>query len=71
MPPNGLRYPSRSMGGTRQRRFDGANSKLCKLPENAATPTTLAPVLFRGSGALSRWTSGPLCWAVFGWQAPL
>jgi hypothetical protein len=36
--PNGLRYPL--VGGTRQRHFDGANSKPRKLPENAQTPTS-------------------------------
>jgi len=36
-PPNGVRYPR--VGGTRQRCFDGTNSKLRKQPENAATPT--------------------------------
>jgi hypothetical protein len=33
---NGLRYPL--VGGTRQRRFDGTNSKPRKLPKNAQTP---------------------------------
>jgi hypothetical protein len=37
MPPNGWRYPR--VGGTRQRHFDGTNSKPRKQPENAATPT--------------------------------
>src|SRR5512134_2925123 len=37
VPPNGLRYPR--VGGRRERRFDGTNSKPQKLPENAATPT--------------------------------
>jgi len=36
-PANGERYPR--VGGVRQRRFDGANSKPCKRLENAATPT--------------------------------
>ena len=36
--PNGLRYPL--VGGTRQRRFDGINLKLQKLPKNAPTPTS-------------------------------
>ncbi len=35
--PNGLRYPR--VGGTRQRRFGGTNSKPRKRLENAATPT--------------------------------
>jgi len=35
--PNGLRYPR--VGGTRERCFDGTNSKPQKLPENAQTPT--------------------------------
>jgi hypothetical protein len=39
--PNGLRYPL--VGGTRQRRFAGTNLKPRKLPENAQTPTTMAP----------------------------
>lgn len=33
----------------RQRRFDGANFKSRKLPENAATPTTCPGILCRGS----------------------
>ncbi len=37
-PLNGMRYPL--VGGTRQRHFDGANSKPRKLPENAPTPTS-------------------------------
>src|SRR5215207_1040414 len=41
LPPNGWRYPL--VGGTRQCRFDGTNLKPQKLPENAPTPTTLAP----------------------------
>ncbi len=41
--PNGLRYPL--VGGTRQRRFAGTDSKPRKLPENAQTPTTMAPML--------------------------
>ena len=44
--PNGWRYPL--VGGTRQRRFAGTNSKPRKLPENAQTPTTLAPAFFAG-----------------------
>ena len=48
-PPNGVRYPL--VGWTRQRQFDGTNLKPHKLLENAQTPTTTAPVLFRGSGA--------------------
>ena len=36
--PNGLRYPL--VGGTRERSFDGINSKSHKLPENAQTPTS-------------------------------
>jgi hypothetical protein len=49
--PNGVRYPlvistgSIRRGGTRQRNFDGTNSKPRKLLENAPTPTTMAPVL--------------------------
>jgi hypothetical protein len=35
---NGLRY--RLVGGTRQRQFDGTNSKPRKLLENAQTPTS-------------------------------
>ena len=44
--PNGLRYPL--VGGTRQRRFDGTNSKSRKLLKNAPTPTTPVPVQFAG-----------------------
>ena len=36
--PNGGRYPL--VGGTRERFFDGANSKPGKPPENAQTPTS-------------------------------
>ncbi len=36
--PNGLRYPL--VGGTRQRRFDGTNSKPRKRLKNAQTPTS-------------------------------
>jgi len=36
--PNGWRYPL--VGGMRQRRFDGINSKPRKLLENAQTPTS-------------------------------
>jgi len=39
---------TRRLGGTRQRRFAGTNLKPHKLPENAATPTTMAPALFAG-----------------------
>jgi len=48
------------VGGTRQRHFDGTSFKPRKLLENAQTPTTtpalacgasVAPVLYRGSGA--------------------
>ena len=45
-PPNGLRYPL--VGGTRQRHFNGTNFKLRKAPENAQTPTTMAPAFFAG-----------------------
>jgi hypothetical protein len=38
MTPNGERYPL--VGGTRQRHFDGTNSKPRKLLENAQTPTS-------------------------------
>jgi hypothetical protein len=48
-PPNGWRYPL--VGGTRGRRFAGTCSKPRKVPENAPTPTTIVPVLFRESGA--------------------
>jgi hypothetical protein len=37
LPPNGLRYPR--VGGTRQRHFNGMNSKPRKQLENAASPT--------------------------------
>jgi len=43
---NGLRY--RLVGGRRERHFDGIRSKLRKLPENAQTPTTMAPAYFAG-----------------------
>jgi len=33
--------------------------------ENAQTPTSLSPMLFRGSGVLSRCTSGTLYQALF------
>jgi hypothetical protein len=46
MRANGVRYPL--VGGTRERRFDGINFKPHKLPENAPTPTTMAPALFAG-----------------------
>jgi hypothetical protein len=47
---NGLRYaPSGVLvGGTRQRYFDGTHFKPRKLPENAQTPTTMAPTHFVG-----------------------
>jgi hypothetical protein len=44
--PNGWRYPL--VGGTRQRRFAGTSFKPRKLPENAQTPTTMAPAHFAG-----------------------
>ena len=43
---NGSRYPL--VGGTRERHFGGTNSKPRKVPENAQTPTTMAPALFAG-----------------------
>ena len=48
--PNGVRYPSRSMGGTRQCRSDGTNFKPRKVLENAPAkrPTTMAPAHFAG-----------------------
>jgi hypothetical protein len=42
--PNGLRYLL--VGGTRERRFDETSLKPRKVPENAQTPTTMAPMLF-------------------------
>ena len=45
--PNGLRYPL--VGGTRQRHFDGTNSKPRNLPENAQTPTSRVHALLGGS----------------------
>jgi hypothetical protein len=36
--PNGVRYPL--VGGTRERHFDGTNSKPRKLLENAQSPTS-------------------------------
>ena len=62
--PNGLRYPR--VGGTRQRHFNGTNSKLHKLLENAQTPTTMAPAYFAGDrvhavlGALAECQIRPL-----------
>ncbi len=47
MPPNGLRYPR--VGGTRQRHFDGINSKPQKLLENAQTPTRRVHAVLGGS----------------------
>src|SRR6266498_4758846 len=44
--PNGLRYPL--VGGTRQRRFAGTNSKPRKLPENAASPTSRVHAVLGG-----------------------
>ena len=41
-----MRYPL--VGGTRERRFAGTNSKPRKLPENAQTPTTMAPTFSVG-----------------------
>jgi hypothetical protein len=49
MAVHSLRYPL--VGGTRQRHFAGTSFKPRKLPDNAQTPTTMAPVHFRGSGA--------------------
>jgi hypothetical protein len=43
---NGLRYPL--VGGTRERHFDGTNSKPRKLPENAQTPTSRVHALLGG-----------------------
>jgi hypothetical protein len=40
------RYPL--VGGTRQRHFDGTNFMPRKTPENAQTPTTMAPTIFVG-----------------------
>ena len=54
-------------GGTGQRRFDGTNFKPSNLPENAhavptgGSPTTMAPVLARGSGARRRSREAGLC----------
>ena len=50
MPPNGWRCASSGVlvGRTRQYHFAGINSKPRNLPENAATPTTMAPALFAG-----------------------
>jgi len=45
-PSNGLRYPL--VGGTRQRRFAGTNFKPRNVPENAQTPTSMAPAKFAG-----------------------
>ena len=36
------------MGGTRQRHFTGIHSKPHKLPENAQSPTTMAPAFVVG-----------------------
>jgi len=43
---NGVRYPL--VGGTRERCFAGTSSQPRKLPENAQTPTTMAPAYFAG-----------------------
>ena len=45
-PPNGERYPL--VGGTRQRCFDGINSKPRKLLENAQTPTSRVHAVLGG-----------------------
>jgi hypothetical protein len=49
--PNGSRYPL--VGGTGERRFAGTNLKPRKLPENAQTPTTMAPAHFAGDRVLA------------------
>ena len=36
------------VGGTRERHFDGTNFKPRKLPQNAQTPTTMAPAFVAG-----------------------
>jgi hypothetical protein len=46
MQPNGERYPL--VGGTRERHFAGTSFKPHKLPENVATPTTMAPAFVAG-----------------------
>jgi hypothetical protein len=38
LPPNGERYPL--VGGTRQRQFDGTNSRPRKMLENAQSPAS-------------------------------
>jgi hypothetical protein len=45
--PNGSRYPL--VGGTRQRQFDGNNSKPRKLLKNAQTPTSRVHAVLGGS----------------------
>jgi len=70
LPPNGLRYPSRAsrvaglVGETRQRHFDGTHFKPRKVPENAQTPTTPVPVLFRDA-VLGYRSSLPPAWKAF------
>jgi len=49
--PNGWRYPL--VGGTRQRDFNGTNSKPCKLPENAQTPTSRVHAVLGGIMAVA------------------
>ena len=45
-PANDSRYPL--VGGTRERRFDGTNSKPRKLLKNAATPTSRVHAVLGG-----------------------
>ncbi|HLO29332.1 MAG TPA: hypothetical protein VK249_09370, partial [Anaerolineales bacterium] len=44
--PNGLRYPL--VGGTRKHHFAETRSKLCKLFENAQTPTSRVHAVLGG-----------------------
>jgi hypothetical protein len=49
LPPNGWRYPL--VGGTRQRHFDGTNSKPHKRLENAQTPTSRVHAVLGSKGS--------------------
>jgi hypothetical protein len=61
---NGERYLL--VGETRQRYFVGINSKSGKVPENAPTPTTLAPHCVRCSAGVAPMFLGGWLHAVLG-----